>query len=47
MLSKKGKKEVFIKADKELSYGFVMEIVGEIKDKGFERVGFLLEPKRE
>ncbi|MEO0275179.1 MAG: biopolymer transporter ExbD, partial [candidate division WOR-3 bacterium] len=42
ILSKKGKKEVFIKADKELSYGFVMEIVGEIKDKGFERVGFLL-----
>ncbi|MEO0263095.1 MAG: biopolymer transporter ExbD [candidate division WOR-3 bacterium] len=47
ILSKKGKKEVFIKADKELSYGFVMEIVGEAKEKGFEKVGFLLEPKRE
>ena len=47
ILSKKGKKEIFIKADKELSYGFVMEIVGEVREKGFERVGFLLEPKRE
>ncbi|MEN3046883.1 MAG: biopolymer transporter ExbD [Candidatus Hydrothermales bacterium] len=46
VLSKKGKKNVFIKADKELNYGFVMEVVGEVKDKGFEKVGFILEKKR-
>ncbi|MEN3045269.1 MAG: biopolymer transporter ExbD [Candidatus Hydrothermales bacterium] len=46
MLSKKGKKKVFIKADRELNYGFVMEVVGEIKEKGFEKVGFILETKR-
>ncbi len=47
LILKKGKKEIFIKADRDLPYGFVMEIVGEIKEKGFEKIGFLMEVKRE
>ncbi|MEO0271277.1 MAG: biopolymer transporter ExbD [candidate division WOR-3 bacterium] len=46
LLKKKGKKRVFIKADKDLSYGFVMEFVGELREKGFEKLGFIIEPRR-
>ncbi len=46
IFKKKGKSKVFIKADKDLSYGFVMEIVGEVREKGFEKIGFIIEPKR-
>jgi biopolymer transport protein TolR len=46
IILKKGKKEIYIKADKDLPYGFVMEIVSEIKEKGFEKIGFLMEVKR-
>ncbi len=46
LLKKKGKRKVFIKADRDLSYGFVMEIVGEVREKGFEKLGFIIEPKK-
>lgn len=46
IFKKKGKSKVFIKADKDLSYGFVMEIVGEVRENGFEKIGFIIEPKR-
>jgi biopolymer transport protein TolR len=36
---------VFLKADKEVPYGFVVEIMGEIKDSGIEKLGMITEPK--
>lgn len=36
---------VFLKADKDVSYGFVVEVMGEIKDAGIEKLGMITEPK--
>lgn len=37
--------DVFLKADKDVSYGLVVEIMGEIKDSGIEKIGMVTEPK--
>lgn len=39
--------EVFLRADRSVSYGFVAELMAEIKDAGIERLGLVTEPKRE
>lgn len=36
---------VFLRADKDVSYGFVVEIMGEIKEAGIEKLGMITEPK--
>jgi biopolymer transport protein TolR len=36
---------VYLKADKGVPYGFVVEVIGEIKDAGIERLGIVTEPK--
>jgi biopolymer transport protein TolR len=36
---------VFLKADKDVPYGFVVEVMGEIKDAGIEKLGMITEPK--
>ncbi len=36
---------VFLKADKDVSYGFVVEVMSEIKEAGIERLGMITEPK--
>jgi biopolymer transport protein TolR len=36
---------VYLKADKGIPYGFVVEVIGEIKDAGIERLGIVTEPK--
>jgi biopolymer transport protein TolR len=36
---------VFLKADKDVPYGFVVEIMGEIKESGIEKLGMITEPK--
>jgi biopolymer transport protein TolR len=36
---------VFLKADKDVPYGFVVEVMGEIKDAGIEKLGMVTEPK--
>ncbi|OYD15778.1 hypothetical protein CH333_05070 [candidate division WOR-3 bacterium JGI_Cruoil_03_44_89] len=40
------KKKVYIKADKNVPYGFVMEIIGLVKSAGIEDVGLISEPRR-
>jgi len=35
---------VFLKADKSVPYGFVVEVMGEIKDAGIEKLGMITEP---
>lgn len=36
---------VFLKADKDVPYGFVVEVMGEIKEAGVEKLGMITEPK--
>lgn len=36
---------VFLKADKDVPYGLVVEVMGEIKDAGIEKLGMVTEPK--
>ena len=36
---------VFLKADKDVPYGFVVEVMCEIKDAGIEKLGMITEPK--
>lgn len=35
---------VFLKADKDVPYGFVVEVMGEIKEAGIEKLGMVTEP---
>ena len=36
---------VFLKADKDVPYGVIVEVMGEIKDAGIEKLGMVTEPK--
>ena len=36
---------IFLKADKDVPYGFVVEIMGEIKEAGIEKLGMITTPK--
>jgi len=37
--------DVYLKADRGVPYGFVVEVIGEIKDAGIEKLGIVTEPK--
>ncbi|NTU41771.1 MAG: ExbD/TolR family protein [Nitrospirales bacterium] len=39
------KPSVFLKADRDVPYGIVAELMGEIKEAGIERLGMITEPK--
>jgi biopolymer transport protein TolR len=36
---------IFLKADKDVPYGLVVEVMGEIKEEGIEKLGMITEPK--
>lgn len=36
---------VYLKADKDIPYGFVVEIIGKVKRAGIENIGMVTEPK--
>jgi biopolymer transport protein TolR len=36
---------LFLKADKDVSYGLVAEVIGEIKEAGIEKLGIVTQPK--
>lgn len=44
MFAGKTKKEVFLKADKDVPYGEVVKTMAEIKGAGIERLGMVTEP---
>jgi biopolymer transport protein TolR len=44
-LSKSLNKEVFLKADKDVPYGLVVEVMGELREIGIEKLGMVTEPK--
>lgn len=39
------KPEVFLKADRDVPYGTVVSVMGEIKEAGIEKLGMITEPK--
>lgn len=45
MLSGRVDREVFLKADKDVPYGVVVEIMGELREAGVEKLGMVTEPK--
>jgi biopolymer transport protein TolR len=44
MFAAKSKKEVFLKADRDVPYGDVVKTMAEIKGAGIERLGMVTEP---
>lgn len=44
-LSGETEKEVFLRADKEVPYGAVVAVMGELKEIGVEKLGMVTEPK--
>ncbi len=38
-------RDVFLKADKEVPYGIVVEVMGELREIGIEKLGMITEPK--
>ncbi len=44
-LSKSRNREVFLKADKDVPYGLVVTVMGELRSIGIEKLGMITEPK--
>ncbi len=44
-LSKSMNREVFLKADKDVPYGNVVSVMGELREIGIEKLGMVTEPK--
>lgn len=40
-----GEERVFVRADKEVAYGVVMDVIGHIKEVGIDEVGMITEKK--
>jgi len=38
-------RNVFLKADKDVPYGIVVEVMGELREMGIEKLGMVTEPK--
>ena len=47
MFASRTKKEVFLKADKDVPYGEVVKAMAEIKGAGIERLGMVTEPSQQ
>ena len=37
-------KEILLQADKDISYGFVMKVMSQVKEAGITKVGMIIEP---
>jgi TolR protein len=44
-LAKKKNREVFLKADRDVPYGLVVTVMGELREIGIEKLGMVTEPK--
>jgi biopolymer transport protein TolR len=40
-------RRVYLRADKEIPYGFVVQVMSEIKESGVEKLGMVTEPVRQ
>lgn len=45
IMENRSDRRVFLKADKDVSYGFVVSVMSEIKGAGVEKLGMLTQPK--
>lgn len=43
---KKGSQSVYLRADKDIPYGLVIQIIGKIKALGIQNVGLVTEPEK-
>jgi len=43
-LEGRDKREVYLRADREISYGFVVRVMAEIKAAGVDKLGMVTEP---
>lgn len=43
----KQKKQLFLRADKEVAYGIVVQVMGEIKSAGIDRLGIVAEQTKD
>jgi biopolymer transport protein TolR len=44
ILQSRGDREVYLKADKNIPYGIVVQVMAEIKGAGVEQLGMITEP---
>lgn len=44
ILADRENKEIFLRADKKVPYGFVASVMGEIREAGVEKLGMVTEP---
>jgi biopolymer transport protein TolR len=44
MLQGRSDREVYLKADKNIPYGIVVQVMAEIKNAGIEQLGMITEP---
>lgn len=47
ILEGRDKREVYLRADREITYGFVVRVMAEIKAAGVDKLGMVTEPIRE
>ncbi len=47
IFSQRTDKELFLRADKELPYGFVIKVIAEVKAAGIEKLGMVTVPQNE
>jgi biopolymer transport protein TolR len=43
---KKGSRSVYLRADKEIPYGLIVDVIGKIKSLGIQDLGLVTEPTR-
>jgi biopolymer transport protein TolR len=46
VIRKKGSRSVYLRADKEIPYGLIVEVIGKIKSLGIQDLGLVTEPTR-
>jgi len=46
IFAQRAAKEVFLQADKDVPYGFVIEVMSRVKEAGITKVGMITEPLR-
>ncbi len=47
IFSQRTDKELFLRADKDLPYGFVIKVIAEVKEAGIEKLGMVTVPPEE
>jgi biopolymer transport protein ExbD len=45
IMTEKGASQVYLKADAGVPYGVVLDVVGRVKEAGYENLGLIAEPK--